>query len=60
MKTKQITKKKFDAVKMMREIRDKIDKETQGMTFAQLKKYYKQSAEESRQSSQKREKSERS
>ena len=48
MKAKEITKKKFDAVKMMREIRDKIDKETEGMTFEQLKKYYKQSAEETR------------
>ena len=31
--------KTFDAVKMMREIRDKISAETQGMTFEQLKKY---------------------
>ena len=36
------TKKKekvFDAVKMMREIRDKISAETQNMTFEELKKY---------------------
>jgi hypothetical protein len=36
------TKKKqktFDAVKMMREIRDKISAETQDMSFDELKKY---------------------
>ncbi len=31
--------KKFDAVKMMREIRDKITAETQNMTFEELKAY---------------------
>lgn len=31
--------KTFDSVKMMREIRDKISDETQGMTLDQLKKY---------------------
>lgn len=31
--------KTFDAVKMMREIREKISKETQGMTFEELKIY---------------------
>ncbi len=31
--------KSFDAVKMMREIRDKISAETQNMTFEELKKY---------------------
>lgn len=31
--------KNFDAVKMMREIRDKITAETQNMTFQELKKY---------------------
>ncbi len=31
--------KTFDAVKMMREIRDKINDETQNMTLNQLKKY---------------------
>ena len=35
------TEKKFDAVKMMREIRDKISSETQNMTFEELKKYIK-------------------
>lgn len=33
--------KKFDAVKMMREIRDKISAETQDMTFEELKAYIK-------------------
>lgn len=33
--------KAFDAVKMMREIRDKISIETQYMTFEQLKTYIK-------------------
>jgi hypothetical protein len=31
--------KAFDAVKMMRDIRDKISEETQNMTLEQLKKY---------------------
>lgn len=31
--------KTFDAVKMMREIRDKISAETQNMSFAELKEY---------------------
>ncbi len=34
--------KKFDAVNMMREIRDKISSETQNMTFEELKAYIKQ------------------
>ena len=38
MATKETTKT-FDAVKMMREIRDKISDETQNMTLEQLKKY---------------------
>jgi hypothetical protein len=37
MKTKK--EKTFDAVKMMRETRDKISLETQNMTFEELKKY---------------------
>ena len=37
MKTNKKSEKKFDAVKMMREIRDKIANETEGMTFEQLK-----------------------
>ncbi len=31
--------KKFDAVKMMRDIRDKISVETKGMTVKELKEY---------------------
>ena len=38
MKTNK-TEKSFDAVKMMRDIRDKISEETQNMTFEELKKY---------------------
>ena len=33
--------KRFDAVKMMREIRDKISSETENMTFEELKAYIK-------------------
>ncbi len=36
MKNKE---KKFDAVKMMREIRDKISIDTQNMTFEEFKNY---------------------
>ncbi|MBI3220952.1 MAG: hypothetical protein HYZ44_15665 [Bacteroidetes bacterium] len=38
METKERVKA-FDAVNMMREIRDKISGETQAMTLEQLKKY---------------------
>ncbi len=38
METKN-KEKVFDAVKMMREIRDKISSETENMTFEELKKY---------------------
>lgn len=34
--------KQFDAVKMMRDIRDNISSETQNMTFEELKEYIKQ------------------
>ena len=34
--------KQFDAVKMMRDIRDKISYETQNMTIDELKEYIKQ------------------
>jgi len=37
MKTEK--EKTFDAVKMMRDIRDKISNETQNMTFEEFKKY---------------------
>jgi len=36
MKTNK-TEKSFDAVKMMRDIRDKTSEETQNMTFEELK-----------------------
>ena len=42
MKTKEIIKKDFDAVKFMRETRDKISLETQNMNFEQLKKYFEE------------------
>jgi predicted nucleotide-binding protein (sugar kinase/HSP70/actin superfamily) len=42
MKTKAIAKKEFDAVKFMRETRDKISLEIQNMNFEELKKYYEQ------------------
>ncbi len=48
MRTNTKTEKKFDAVKMMRDIRDKIDIETKGMSFEELKQYYLKSAEENR------------
>jgi len=40
--------KKFDAVKMMRDIRDKISSETQNMTFDELKAYIKAKIQESK------------
>ncbi|MEZ5004461.1 MAG: hypothetical protein R2730_15620 [Chitinophagales bacterium] len=40
MKTKKVIKEKeFDTVKFFREIKEKIAKETQGMTFAEFKEY---------------------
>lgn len=41
MKTKRKTEKTFDTVKVFREIKEKIAKETDGMTFEQLKAYLK-------------------
>lgn len=41
METK-IKPKTFDAVKMMRDIRDSISNETKNMTIAELKKYIDQ------------------
>ena len=40
--------KTYDAVKMMREIRDKITSETQNMTFAELKVYIQKQLAESK------------
>jgi len=39
--------KKFDAVKMMRDIRTKISEETQNMNFEELKAYIKKQLAES-------------
>lgn len=41
MKTNK-KEKTFDAVKMMRDIRDQISSETSGMSFEELKAYIKQ------------------
>jgi hypothetical protein len=40
--------KTFDAVKMMRDIRDKVSAETQNMTFAELKAYIQAKLKESK------------
>ena len=40
--------KQFDAVKMMREIRDKISSETENMTFEELKAYIKKQLEDNK------------
>jgi hypothetical protein len=40
--------KSFDAVKMMRDIRDKISAETQDMTFDELKSYIKKQFEDNK------------
>jgi len=47
METTKI-KKPFDAVKMMRDIRDKVSAETQNMTFEELKEYIKKKIQESK------------
>ena len=40
--------KQFDAVKMMRDIRDEISAETQNMTFIELKAYIKRRLEDNK------------
>lgn len=40
--------KDFDSVKMMRDIRDKISKETMNMNFEELKKYINERLHKSR------------
>ena len=45
-KTKSVAKK-FDAVKMMRDIRDVVSSETQNMTFEEIKLYIKKQLSES-------------
>jgi len=42
MKTKDKKIKEFDTVKTFREIKEKISKEIQGMTFEQFKTYLSQ------------------
>ena len=42
MKTNIKTDKSFDSVKMMRDIRDRIDKELKGMTSEEVLKYYEE------------------
>ncbi len=39
MKTKIKTEKTFDTVKVLREIKEKIAKETEKMTFSEFKEY---------------------
>ena len=39
MKTKDRKQKEFDAVKTFREIKEKISKDTYGMTYEQFKAY---------------------
>ena len=39
MKTKKKVKKEFDAVAFMRKQRERMSKDTEGMTFEQIKKY---------------------
>lgn len=46
MKTKK--EKDFDAVKMMRDIRDKISKETLNMNFVEFKEYMNKRLKESK------------
>ena len=40
--------KNFDAVKMMRDIRNKVSSETQNMSFAELKEYIQTKIKESK------------
>ena len=40
--------KNFDAVKMMRDIREKVSSETQNMSFAELKEYIQTKIKESK------------
>jgi hypothetical protein len=47
METTRI-EKRFDAVKMMREIREKISSETHNMTLEEYKEYIKKKLDESK------------
>ena len=42
MRAKEKVKKDFDAVKFMRDTRDKISSEIKNMNFEELKKYFEQ------------------
>jgi hypothetical protein len=44
--TNKIKTKEFDAVEMMREIRDKMSAEISNMNYAQLKEYLKKRREQ--------------
>jgi len=45
IRAKEKSEKKFDSVQLMRDIRNRIDKETERMNFQQLKDYYRKSTE---------------
>ena len=42
------TKKEFDAVKMMREARDRISRETRGMSYEEQTAYFRKHADQTR------------
>ena len=42
MSTKANSQKSFDAVKIMRSIRDKVDRELEGMTSQEVLAYYRE------------------
>jgi hypothetical protein len=48
MKTNRNTEKKFDAVKYMRQERDKISRDIKDMTTAQRLEYFRKKSEEFR------------
>jgi hypothetical protein len=48
METTNKKEKQFDAVKMMRDIRNKISSDTQNMTFEELRAYIKKQLAESK------------
>jgi type II secretory pathway predicted ATPase ExeA len=43
------TKKEFDSVQMMRELRDRISRDIEGMTFEQEKAYIRERLKQARQ-----------
>lgn len=40
MKTREKKEKEFDAIKMTRDIKEKISREIEGMTFEEIKAYF--------------------